>query len=165
MYTKFIYPFSTDGHLSYFQLLSIMNNAAVKVCVHFFFVFLGLYLRHMEVPRLGVESEPQLPVYTTATAMPDPSFFCKLHHSSWQHWILHPLSEASDRTHVLMDTSQICYCWAKGELHVYKSLCFQSFGVDTRNEITGSWSKSMFNFLRNCQTVFQSYCIVSHCHE
>jgi len=30
--------------------------------------FLGL---HMEVPRLGVESELQLPVYTTATATPD----------------------------------------------------------------------------------------------
>ena len=27
----------------------------------------------MEVPRLGVESELQLPAYTTATAMPDPS--------------------------------------------------------------------------------------------
>ena len=24
----------------------------------FFLVFLGLYLRHVEVPRLGVESEP-----------------------------------------------------------------------------------------------------------
>ena len=27
----------------------------------------------MEVPRLGVESELQLPVYTTATATPDPT--------------------------------------------------------------------------------------------
>ena len=30
---------------------------------------------------------------------------CHLHHSSWQHWILNPLREARDRTHVLMDTS------------------------------------------------------------
>ena len=29
--------------------------------------FLGLHLQHMEVPRLGVESELQLPAYTTAT--------------------------------------------------------------------------------------------------
>ena len=35
------------------------------------FFFLGPHLRHMEVPRLGVESE--LLVYTAATATPDPS--------------------------------------------------------------------------------------------
>ena len=35
-------------------------------------VFLGLHLWHMEVPRLGVQLELQLPAYTTATAMPDP---------------------------------------------------------------------------------------------
>ena len=29
----------------------------------FFLVFLGLYMRHMEVPRLGVESELQLLAY------------------------------------------------------------------------------------------------------
>ena len=36
--------------------------------------------------------EQQLPIYTTATAMWDPSCVCDLHHSSWQHRILHPLS-------------------------------------------------------------------------
>ena len=39
-------------------------------------------IRHMEVPRLGVESELQLPAYATATAMPDLSYICDLHHSS-----------------------------------------------------------------------------------
>ena len=58
----------------------------------------------MEVPRLGVESELQLPVYTTATAMPDPSRICNLHHSSQ---ILNPLSEARDRACVLMDPRQV----------------------------------------------------------
>ena len=38
----------------------------------FFLFFILLYLWHMEVPRLGVESELQLPAFTTATAMPDP---------------------------------------------------------------------------------------------
>ena len=38
----------------------------------FFFCFLGLHLQHMEVPRLGVKLELQLPAYTTATAMQDP---------------------------------------------------------------------------------------------
>ena len=35
----------------------------------FFLVFLGQHPQHMEIPRLGVESELQLPAYTTATAM------------------------------------------------------------------------------------------------
>ena len=32
------------------------------------FLFLALHLRHLEVPRPGIESELQLPAYTTATA-------------------------------------------------------------------------------------------------
>ena len=36
----------------------------------FFFGFLEPHLWHMEVPKLGVESELQLPA--TATATPDP---------------------------------------------------------------------------------------------
>ena len=59
------------------------------VHVSFFFLsFFGLNLRLMEIPRLGVESELQLSAYTTATAMPDPSWICDLHHSSQQRWIL-----------------------------------------------------------------------------
>ena len=50
----------------------------------------------MEIPRLGVESELLLLAYATATATPDPSHVCDLHHSSWQHWILDLLSEARD---------------------------------------------------------------------
>ena len=38
----------------------------------------GLHLRHMEVPRLGIKSELQLPAYTTATATRDPSHICNL---------------------------------------------------------------------------------------
>ena len=75
----------------------------------FFFCFLGLYLRHMEIPRLGVESELQLPACTTATAMWDPNRVCSLYHSSRQHRILNPLIKARNRTLVLMDTSQIHY--------------------------------------------------------
>ena len=58
--------------------------------------FGGPHLRHMEVPRLGVEWE--LPLPATATATPDPSHIWDLHHSSRQHWILNPLSKARDRT-------------------------------------------------------------------
>ena len=35
----------------------------------------------MEVARLGVESELQLPAYTTATALQGPSHVCNLHHT------------------------------------------------------------------------------------
>ena len=68
----------------------------------------------MEVPRLGVKSELQLQAYTTATAMPDPSWVCDLHHRSWQHQIFNPLSKARDQTHILVDTSRrrVPYCWA-----------------------------------------------------
>ena len=43
----------------------------------------------------------------TATAKWDPSHNHDLYQSSWQHWILNPLSEARDQTRVLMDTSQV----------------------------------------------------------
>ena len=48
----------------------------------------------MEVPRLGVESELQLLASATDIATSDRSHICDLHHSSWQHWILYPPSEA-----------------------------------------------------------------------
>ena len=89
------------------KLYSLYKSKDFFVCV-----FLGLHLRHMEVGRLGVESELWLPAYTTAMATQDPSHICNLHHSSWWHLILNPLSKARDRIHILMDTSQVCYCWA-----------------------------------------------------
>ena len=79
-----------------------------RVCL----VFLGPHLWHMKFPRLGVKLELWLPAYTTATAMQDPSCICDLHHSSWQHQILSPLSNARDWTGVLMDTTQVHYHWA-----------------------------------------------------
>ena len=77
-----------------------------------FFVLLGPHLQHMEVPRLEVESELQLLTYATVIATRDSSHICDLHHSSRQHQILHPLSEARDRTSVLVDPSWIRYCCA-----------------------------------------------------
>ena len=49
----------------------------------FFFVFLGPHPQHMQVPRLGVESELQRPAYATATATatPDLNGICDLHHA------------------------------------------------------------------------------------
>ena len=71
-------------------------------CLFVCFCFLGPHLQHMEVPRARDWKR-------VAAA--------GLHHSSWQQWIFNPLSRARDRTCVFMHTSQICYCWATGELH------------------------------------------------
>ena len=71
-------------------------------CTNFlFFVFLsflGLHPRHVEVPRLGVQSESQPPAQATGTATPDPGHVCDLHPGSRQRQIPNPLSEARDRT-------------------------------------------------------------------
>ena len=57
----------------------------------------------MEVPRLGVELELQLPAYTTATAMQDLSCICDLRRNVWLSQILKPLNEARDQTRILTD--------------------------------------------------------------
>ena len=61
----------------------------------------------MEVPRLGVGSKLHLLAYAIATAMPDPSLICDLHHSSGQHQILNPPNRARDQTHIVIDTSWV----------------------------------------------------------
>ena len=70
-------------------------------------VFLGPHSQHMEVPRLGVESELHLPVHITATATWNPSCVCNLHHSPRQCRILNPLNKARDRIRNLMGPSRI----------------------------------------------------------
>ena len=64
-----------------------------------------------EVSKLGVESELKLLAYgtATATAMQDLRHVCDLHRSSQQCWILKPPNKARDLTHILMDTSQVCF--------------------------------------------------------
>ena len=59
---------------------------------------------------LGVELELQLLAYAPATAMPDSICVCDLHHSSWQFQILNPLSEARDRTCIIMVPCQVHFC-------------------------------------------------------
>ena len=73
-----------------FRPLSVASFETIFSCsIGFLFVclfcILGPHPRHMEVSRLEVSLELQLPTY--ATAMPDPSCICSLHHSSWQCWI------------------------------------------------------------------------------
>ena len=89
----------------------LINNFAIFMLGSILLLLLlslGPLPRHMEVPRLGVESELQPPAYARATATRDPSRVCNLHHSSRQRRIVNPLSKARDRTLNLMVTSQIC---------------------------------------------------------
>ena len=78
-----------------------------------FFVFLGPYLRHMEVPKLGVKLELQLPAYATTTATPDlhtaaSSTYTTAHCNarSLTHWAV------QGSNCILMDISQIHFHWA-----------------------------------------------------
>ena len=54
-------------------MLAIESIEFVCIYLFIYLVFLWPYLWHMEVPGPAVESELQLPAYTTATAMSDPS--------------------------------------------------------------------------------------------
>jgi len=88
--------------------LTLGGGGCVCVCLLVcFFVFLGPHPWHTEVFRLGVKLELQLPA--CATAIADLSHVCDQHHSSQQCWTLNPLSEAGDRTRILMDSSWICF--------------------------------------------------------
>ena len=87
------------------QHLSGKWAALSFICL--FISFLAPHPQHMEVPRLGVELELQLPAHTTATAAPDSRCICDLWCSLQQCWILNPLSEARNRTSTLMDTSWV----------------------------------------------------------
>ena len=80
------------------ELLTILETCRTSYVFVCLFVLVGLHPRHMESPRLGVESELLLLAYTRATATPDPNCVCDLHHRSQQHWIFNPLSEARGQT-------------------------------------------------------------------
>ena len=99
----------------------------------------------MEVPRLVVKLEIQLPAYATATATQDPSHVCDLYHSSQPHWILNPLSEARDQTHDITVISQIPFCCATitpGFIYIHTHTHIYTL----RNGIAGSYGSSIFSF-------------------
>ena len=104
-----------SNHIGQFSPVSWKNagkNSAVVVCwlvgwlVYFIylFIYLSIYLffllwphpQQVEVSRLGVKSDLQLPASTTATATGDLSRICEPYHSSQQCWISNPLSKVRD---------------------------------------------------------------------
>ena len=77
-------------------------NMCYKPNTIFPFLFKGPLPWHVEIPRLGVQVDLQLPACATATATWGPSHIFNLPHSSRQHQVLNPLIEARDQTHNLM---------------------------------------------------------------
>ena len=78
------------------SLSLIKSNLCISFFL-FFFCFLRPHMWHMEVPRLEVKSELQLPAYTTANS----NAGSELHlqpTSSQQRWIPNPLIEVRDQT-------------------------------------------------------------------
>ena len=117
----FISPFKEIilGFIDFFFFFFLLFSISQTLLFFFFFFFFKfqppfVFLRATPMAhgdsQARVVSELQPPAYTRATATPDPSCICDLRHSSRQHLILNPLSEARDQTCVLMGTSQICLC-------------------------------------------------------
>ena len=85
-------------------LLISLRLVSPPLCLFIYLLFLRLNLGHMEVPSLEVKLELQLSAYTTATATLCLSHNCSLRCNLQQYQILNLLSEARDRTHILVDT-------------------------------------------------------------
>ena len=119
-----------------YVFLSILNLLIYVSCqignsfyfIFIFYFFLGPHLWHMEVPRLGIKLDMQLPA--SATASWDLSHICDLHHSSWQCQIPDPLSKARDQTCILMDTSWIHFhCAMTGIPQIRNSFTILSLSI------------------------------------
>ena len=81
-----LHPDFGPRHLSFgggqFCIIKSFGIASAEGTLFIYFCFLGPYLQHMEVPRLELKLELQLPAYTTATAKPDPSYVYTTAHSN-----------------------------------------------------------------------------------
>ena len=104
-----IYSYWWNGHYN------LSSTFSFSFSFLFFFLFFFLLFKAAPV-AYGSSSARGLiravtTAYATATAMPDPSHVCNLHHSSRQCRILNPLSEARDRNCIFLDTSQFPYHW------------------------------------------------------
>ena len=97
-----LFSFHVKQHLA-----QLIVSSSLKSCLHFFFFFLFLPFRATPAAygcsqARGLQSELQLPAYTTATPTPDPSHVCDLHRSSRQchilnHWGRPGIEPASSR--------------------------------------------------------------------
>ena len=143
---------SREKYSYYISMCYIICVKVLNSPLFFFglFMFSRLLPQHMEVPRLGVKLELWPPAYTTATATWELSHVCDLRRSSLQRQILDPLSEARDRTHVLMVPSGIGFCCATTEtpnspiLNIFQ-LCNPVSGLTSEKDCLGI---TLFSIMR-----------------
>ena len=84
--------------------------------------------------------------------MPDPSYIWDLHHSSQKCWILNPLIETRDWTHILMSTSQVHYHWATTGTPSLLFLIKDNRAIYSPNYILFTWSTNVTLLIRlRCQ--------------
>ena len=109
----------------------------------FLFCFLGIHLQHMEVTRLGVESELQLLAYVTVTAMQDPGSKLHLQPNPQLSRIFHPLSKARVRTLILL--LNMCCCLVSFSF-ILRNFFTIYFSVACQPEILWLICLKMFSF-------------------
>ena len=110
------WDFKSFNHTAYrisyfFVLLSNVKfyfSCSYVIFYFFIFCFLGFHVWHMKVPKLRVESELQLPAYTTATTRQDLSHTRELQDSSQQRQILNPLRSRPGTEHESSWTCWVC---------------------------------------------------------
>ena len=71
-------------------------------------LFIYLLIRATPTAYGCFQARGRIQAYATATQ--DLTHICNLCHSSQQCWIPHPLNEARDGTHNLMNAIRICFC-------------------------------------------------------
>ena len=104
----------------------------------------------MEIPRLGAESELQLPTCATATATLDPSHICDLHHSLQQYWIL-ILTEQGQGLNLYPHGHcvRLLICWATaGTLQIILLMCIHKIVLGV--PIVAQWIKYLMLPLWGC---------------
>ena len=125
---------------------------------YFFFCFLEPHPRYMEILSPGLELELHLAACATATAMQDLSHVCDLYHSSQHCRIPDPLSEARDRTCILLDTSWIWFhCATVGTpwLAIWISAFLKEAGRSTSDNWVYFWAAPGSSTI-NCYVVVRS---------
>ena len=153
----------TPGPSHLKEILKSELTWKTRISILFYFILFLLFSLFLwphlscilEVPRLGVKSELQLLAYTTATAMPEPSCVCDLHHSLWKRQILNPLSKARDQTHILTDNNQVLNPLSHNRNPPHFSIFYKAPTIKMlwswhRDRHTGQWSRNEGPEINSC---------------
>ena len=132
----------TEGHLVCFQVLIIIKKAVINIHVQ---ISVCLQCR-------GPGFDPWFgKIPWRKEWLPTPVFFFFFFfHSSILSWRVSWTEEPGG---------------SMGSLRVGCDWATNTFGQTSRKVIDGSHGKSMFSFIRNCQTVLQRGCIILHSHQ